>query len=107
MQRAFALADRESRTFVREALKRAGEPVKRDAARRIQVASPRSAAALRVVVRQRGVAVQQPLQKTTGQHPEFGSWQMRRLIGASHAQEEQTVRSLERAMDELADHFNH
>ena len=104
--RACARADKATRKEVREALKKVGEPVRRDAAAAFSAVDRKSAAGYRVVVRQRGVAVEQRYGRTTGQHPEFGRMQMTRaLLPALAGNEDEIVRGMERALDEIADAF--
>lgn len=77
-----------------------------EATRRFTPYNARTAANYRVVVRQRGVAVDQRLRKTTGLHPEYGALQMRKaLLPALAANQELIERELERALDRVADHF--
>lgn len=105
-QRACAKGDKESRTEVRKALKEAGEPVRRSAAQHFSPIDVRSAAGFRVVVRQRGVAVEQRIRRTTGQRPKYGSLQMRRaLLPALMENEHEIERQTEIAIDRIADHF--
>jgi hypothetical protein len=105
--RALVGADRRTKKAVRDVLRRSGDAVKSDAAGRIAPKDGRTAAGYRVAVRQRGVAVNQSLRKTTGQHPEWGSYQMRHaLLPALAANEEETVQAMEHALDEIAVIFN-
>ena len=52
--------------------------------------------------RQRGIAVEQSIRKTTGDHPEYGALQMRHLIRAQHDNEDDLDRELERAMAKIS-----
>jgi hypothetical protein len=107
MMVAFAHADASTKRDGRKILAGAGEAIRRDAASRIAPKGGRSAAGLRTGVRQRGIFVRQGLRKTTGLHPEWGAYQMRHgLIPARQEQMPQTMRALERAMDQIADRFN-
>jgi hypothetical protein len=65
---------------VREAFREAGDIVKVDAVPRLAKYSTKSAAGFKVRVRQRGVAVEQSLLKTTGKRPDWGSLQMRKAL---------------------------
>jgi hypothetical protein len=106
--RALALADKADRKAVRTEFRKVGARVQRDAATSIAPINARTAGGYRTVVRQRGVAVEQSIRKTTGLHPEYGSLQMRRaLIPALWANEDDLIRDLEQALDRVADHFNH
>lgn len=65
---------------VRGELRLIGEVVRNDAGWKFDKYDERSAAGYRVVVRQRGVSVEQTLRKTTGERPDFGSLQMRKAL---------------------------
>ena len=56
----------------RAEIRHAGDQVKTDAAAAVRQYDPRSAAGYRIVVRQRGVAVEQSIRKTTGNGPTSG-----------------------------------
>jgi hypothetical protein len=104
--RAAARAEKESKKEVRAALRKVAEPVRAEAASLFETVDPRTAAGYRVRVRQRGVSVEQSLRKTTGEHPEFGSLQMREaLLPALERKEGEIERGMEDAVDEIADHF--
>ena len=106
-QRAIAAMPREIQKDVREALRAAGEAVRRDAAGKTSsIGSDRSAAGYRTVVRQRGIAVEQSLRKTTGLRGDWGSTQMKKsLIPALHEKEPETELLMEKAMKEVVDFF--
>ncbi len=104
--RATARTQPAARREVRAALREAADPVRQDATRRFSVIDERSAAAYRVVVRQRGVAVESRLRKTTGKHPEYGALQMRKaLLPALDDNERQIEHRVEHAIDRIADTF--
>lgn len=95
------------RKAVRDELRKVGEEVRQGAAARFARYDARSAAGYKVRVRQRGIAVEQSLRKTTGKHPEFGKLQMvRALIPSLDANEQNTVRSIDEAMDRIAERVN-
>jgi hypothetical protein len=105
--RAFQQADREQRLALRHTLRDIGAVVQRDAVRRLSPIDARSAAGYKVRVRQRGVAVEQSLGRTTGAHPEWGSYQMRHaLLPALYANEHVTEIEMEQALDLVAAKFN-
>jgi hypothetical protein len=105
--RALARSDAASRKAVRAEFRHVGDLVKQDAAQRFSRYDAKSAAGYRTRVRQRGIAVEQSLRRTTGRHPEFGALQMRRaLVPALESNEEGTVRALEEALDRVCDRFN-
>jgi hypothetical protein len=107
MMKAFARTDKATRRAVRKEFRQAGEAVQSDAAVRFAPIDARSAAGYRIRVRQRGVAVEQSLRKTTGKHPEYGALQMRKaLVPALYANEEKTVRAMEAALDRVCDRFD-
>lgn len=106
--RGLATADRETRLALRATLRHAGDATRAGAVTRLSSVDVRSAAGYRTRVRQRGVAVEQSLRKTTGQHPEWGAYQMRHaLLPALADNAEETNRRMQTALDAVAAHFNH
>jgi hypothetical protein len=104
---ALAGADKKTRKAARDELRKAGDHVKTDAAVRMAHIDARSAAGYKTRVRQRGIAVEQSIRRTTGKHPEFGALQMRKaLVPALDANEQHTVHALEHALDRVCDEFN-
>jgi hypothetical protein len=104
LAKASLLADRALRKQMRDTFRAVGEPVRSEAAIRFSTIDARSAAGYRTRVRQRGVIVEQSLRKTTGKHPEYGALQMRRaLLPALAANEPETMRRMEHAVDEVCD----
>jgi hypothetical protein len=94
--------DPNTRRELRKAFREVGELVRSDAAARFSPIDARSAAGYKVRVRQRGVAVEQSIRKTTGRHPEYGAMQMRRaLLPALDANEAETVHRVEEALDRV------
>lgn len=105
--RGLVVADKETRLAVRATLRRAGEATRAGAAAKLSAIDSKSASGFKVRVRQRGVAVEQSLRKTTGQHPEWGAYQMRHaLIPAQAENQVETERLMELALDAVAAHFN-
>lgn len=85
-----------------------GEKVRADSQQKTEdkLSSPKSARGYRVVVRQRGVAVEQSLRKTTGLRGDWGVQQMRHsLIPALQDNEDDTIERMEKAMQEVVDFF--
>lgn len=106
--RAIDRASKETKKAVRDELRQAGEVVRRDASQRFAPVSPRSAAGYRVVVRQRGVAVEQRLRKTTGQHPQWGALQMRKaLVPAVRDNEAEIEAAFGQAIDRIVNRLAH
>ena len=104
---ALKTADTESRRAVRAELRHAGDKVKQGATDRFDRYDPRSAQGYRVRVRQRGIAVEQSLRRTTGKHPEFGTLQMAKaLVPSLEANEEETMRDFDDAFDKISLIFN-
>lgn len=102
-----ARTDRASRKAVRDEIRKAGEHVRVDAAGLFSPTDARTAAGYKTRVRQRGVAVEQSLRKTTGKRPDFGALQMRRaLLPALYGNEDRTIRELQQAFDRIAARFN-
>jgi hypothetical protein len=106
--RACAAAPKEARKEVRLILREAGEVVRRDATERFEAVSSKSAHGYRVVVRQRGVTIEQSLRKTTGLNPAYGSKQMRQaLLPALYHNEHRLELEMEHAVDLIADVFEY
>lgn len=104
--RAAAKAQPDSRKEVRAAFRQVGEVVRVGAVDLFEDISPKSAAGFKVRVRQRGVAVEQSLRRTTGKRPSFGALQMRKaLLPARSQARAEVAREMERAIDRIADHF--
>src|SRR5262245_5952414 len=104
MVKASALADRALKKEMRDTFRKVGEPVAADAAMLIGRKDPRSAAKVKIRVRQRGVIVEQSLRRTTGNHPEWGRWQMRHAFlpaQTNHAAD--SYRALEQALNHVCD----
>jgi hypothetical protein len=104
--RATARADKEQKKATRKILEQAGESVRRDAQSFFSPINSRTAAGFKTRVRVREIVVGQSLRKTTGKHPEYGRHQMRVLVRARTLHEDEMMRDLERAFDQVADHFN-
>jgi hypothetical protein len=105
--RALATADRETKKALRATLRHAGEATQASAIRRLSPVDRRSATGYKIRVRARGVAVEQSLKRTTGQHPEWGGYQMRHaLLPALDETAPETDRRMELALDAVAAHFN-
>ena len=97
--KANAKAPKETRLAVRHTLRDVGDVVRDEAQSRFSSVNSRSAAGFKTRVRQRGIAVEQSIRKTTGKHPEYGSLQMRKaLLPALMSKEDDMNRELERAM---------
>lgn len=106
--RACSRADADTKRFVRSAFRDVGEIVRRDAAERLLRYSSVSAGGLKVRVRQRGVAVEQSLRKTTGKRPDYGALQMRKaLLPALDEQGERVDEAMAAALGHVADRFGH
>jgi hypothetical protein len=105
--RGLATADKETKLAVRATLKQTGEATRTSATSLLSPVDTRSASGYRVRVRQRGVAVEQSLRRTTGRHPQWGSYQMRHaLLPALAANADETEHLMQAALDIVAAHFN-
>lgn len=103
-------ADKNTRREVRATLREAGDTVKVAAAEnalsRFHNAG-RTAAGYRVVVRQRGLSVEQSIRKTTGKRPDYGGLQMKdALLPALERNEGRIEADMDAAMDKVAAIFN-
>ena len=104
LSKASLLADRALRSQQRNLFRKVGEPIRSEAAVLIAGKDRRSAAGLKIRVRQRGVIVEQSRRKTTGKHPEWGAWQMRHaFLPAQTDQQPETLRLMQHAIDEVCD----
>ena len=100
-------ADTATRREVRAELRHAGDKVREGATQRFNTYDQRSAQGYRVRVRQRGVAVEQSLRRTTGQHPQFGTLQMvKALVPSLDANEDSIYDDFEKAIDKSTLIFN-
>jgi predicted HTH domain antitoxin len=100
-------AGKETKSVVRAALRSTGIQVRADATNRFARYDEKTAFGFRVIVRRRGVNVEQTLRKTTGLRPDFGALQMRRgLLPALRDNEAELERQVELALDRIVDHFN-
>lgn len=108
LMRALRTAEREDRLAIRAVLRRVGEQTRAGATARLAGKDPKSAAGYKTRVRQRGIAVEQALKKTTGLHPEWGAYQMRHaLLPSLAANANETDRLMEAALNAVSDRFNH
>lgn len=104
--RACARAEKDTRKEVRAAFREVGDIVRVDAAHRLDELSPKAASGLRTRVRQRGVAVEQSLRRTTGKRPDWGAIQMKdALLPAVESKEGEVVEAMDDAIDRIADRF--
>lgn len=104
--RASDRAEKDARREVRSEFREVGEIVRVDAHSRLRELSETSAEGLRTRVRQRGVAVEQSLRRTTGNRPDWGETQMRDvLVPALEDNQEEIDDRLEEALDRVADRF--
>jgi hypothetical protein len=107
VMRGLKEADTKSRREARKVLRHAGDKVREGAEQRFERYDEKSAEGYRVRVRQRGVAVEQSLRRTTGKHPEFGTLQIERALEPSlEANEDQIYREFEDAFDKITLIFN-
>jgi hypothetical protein len=102
LQSAFRNVNRDLSKELRSELRDAGRIVQQEAIGLFSPIDARSAAGYKVRVRARGVAVEQSLPRTTGQHPSYGALQMRTALGpALESKEDAVVRQLEGMLDRL------
>lgn len=105
--RAADAAGKETKKAVRDRLRQMAQPILQEARARLSVYDARSAARLGVSVRRTGtVSVEQRQRTTTGQHPQFGSLQMKRvLLPALASNQENVMREFEAAVDDIVKVF--
>jgi len=105
--RACDRAGKETKKEVRGTFRVVGDIVRDEARSLFEDISPKSAAGYRTRVRQRGVAVEQSLRRTTGTRPDFGRLQMEEALEpALEEKEDEVEREMENAIDKVADHFD-
>ena len=99
---------KEVRKDLRDALRDAGEGIRKEAQQTTsqRLRSPRSGGGYRTVVRTRGIFVEQSLRKTTGKRWKWGVAQMRySLVPALEDNTRETTVLVDKAMDQVADFF--
>lgn len=103
LNRALKNYDKDLNKDLERELLAAATLVKEDAYQRFVGVDLKSAGGFRPRIRGFGrVVVEQRYRKTTGQHPNFGSLQMRRaLLPALSAQEEPVMKAVEGMLDRL------
>lgn len=106
--RAAKEAGTATRREVRAAFAESGEIVRSGAAKQLSAYSTKSAAGLKVRVRQRGVSVEQSLAKTTGPRARknYPGIQMHILSTELEQDEPAVEAALEKALDRVAGIFN-
>jgi hypothetical protein len=98
--------DSETDQAVQISLKKAGELIRAGAAARTAPIHALSAVGYQSHVRSGSVVVRQRLPRTTGRHPEWGSWQMRNaLLPAVQANLPRINREFEQATGKVCDRF--
>lgn len=107
LMRALAKGPRDTRLAVRGELRDTARQVRDDSERLFAPYDDRSSRGYRVRVRQREVAVEQSLRKTTGLHPEFGEKQMvKALIPALKKNGPRLERDIRHAVERIAARIN-
>lgn len=106
-QRACNKSSKEVRTGLRRRLETAGRIVSDDARQRFSGIDARSAGSMRPRVRGGGIVVaEQRRRRTTGQHPQFGSLQMRTaFLPALASKRGEVEREFEQMLDDIVDGF--
>lgn len=106
--RAVDHADKTVKKAVRDELRAAALPVRLEAQHEEAdtLRSAKSAAGLRIIVRRRGVALEQTLRKTTGKRGDWGATQMRdALLPALERHQTDVERRLEQTLGRIVDRF--
>src|SRR5262245_58259522 len=99
--------DKDTKRKTRAAFRDVGEATRVDAIKMLSPHDPKSAAGFKTRVRQRGIAVEQSLRKTTGKHPEWGSYQMRHaLIPSLDRNADKLIADIDRALAQVVASFN-
>lgn len=88
---------------IRDGLKKAAEPVLKDWRSQLSPIHEKSASKLRARVRTGSALVAQSARKTTGDHPEFATLQIKQGESALERHSDEVERIMEREVDDLAD----
>lgn len=96
-------ADKDIDNELKEGLKKAAEPVLQDWRRQLEPIHAKSASKLRARVRAGSALVAQSARKTTGQHPEFATLQIKQGEDALERNAHRVEEILEDEMDDVAD----
>lgn len=103
LQRDFRRISKDLSKEVREGLRKAADPVRQEATALFAPVNADSASGYRIVVRQRGVALEQSRRRTTGARPDYARLQFARAMApAVESKENEVVKGLEDALDDLA-----
>lgn len=103
LQRDAKKAEDDTDKQIREGLKKAADPVLQDWRAELAPIHDVSASKLRTRVRTGSALVAQSARKTTGDHPEFATLQIRQGEAALDRNTSEVERILEREVDDLAD----
>lgn len=106
-QRALAKGDKQTKKLVRDRFKKSGEIVRSEASTQFDHIDSSDAGSFRVAVRTRGVAVEQRRKRTTGKRPDYGALQMRYLSAALDAKQDEVVRDVDKALDDIVNTVEH
>ena len=100
-------ADKQTKRVVREGLRDAVEPVRREAAVLFEKYSPKASGGYRVVVRRSGVvAVEQRFRRSTGKRPDFARLQYSKALYPARDREAgEVLRRMEEQVDKVAKIF--
>lgn len=101
LERTFRKMPGDLRTELRQGLQRAAEPVVNQSRAEVAQLDARSAAGIRARVKGASAYVEQRKGRVTGQHPEWGAYQIRVMLRALFARQEQVVKQVESVLDTL------
>lgn len=106
LQAALRKAEGDLDKGLRKSLLEAGRVVREEATGLFSSVDGRSAAGYRVRVRGRGVAVEQSLSRTTGQHAQYGALQMRTaLVPALDSKHDEVIEKVDEMLGQIARGF--
>ena len=104
--RATRQMEPDTRKYVRQAFREVGEAVRQEAQALFSPIDPTTAAGFKVRVRQRGIAVEQSIRKTTGARPDYGALMMRKALLPARADKlGDTQRAMEEALEKVVRKF--
>ena len=106
LMRALSLADKGTAKAVRSRLRQAAKPIRDDVESRFDPYNKKSAQGYRVIVRKRGISIEQRYRKTTGKRPDYTVLQVTRALDPAYdAGINGVVVEVGHALDDIADIF--
>lgn len=103
---AVAMADKGTKKVVRARLRQVAMPIRDDVENRFEPYSPKSASGYRVIVRKRGISVEQKYRKIDGSEPSYAPLQVVKALDPAYEHgKPMVIDAMGDAMDDIADIF--